>query len=62
MVSTNTKIKQLGGLLGTNDINDWEFDFITSICERTEGGKICGNLSDRQVAVLERIWNSHFAG
>jgi hypothetical protein len=60
-ISISTQIIQLSGLIGTDDLNDWENDFLTDICEKTQDGKITGTLSDRQVTTIERIYKKHFA-
>lgn len=61
MVSLGVMIKQLGGLTGTDDLNDWENEFVGGVVERTHDGKITGTLSNRQVETIERIWKRHFA-
>lgn len=60
MISVGTMIKQLGGLTGTDDLSDWENEFVGSIIDKTQDGKVTGTLSDRQVQTVERIWRKHF--
>lgn len=62
MASINNMVKQCSGLLGTNDVNDWEERFLSDICERTDDGDNTSMLTEKQVESLERIWRKHFAG
>lgn len=61
MKSLNQMIKQLNGLIDTEDLTDWENNFVGDIVEKTQDGEICGTMSDRQVTTIERIWRRHFA-
>lgn len=61
MTSLNTMIKQLSSLVDTTDLSDWENHFVEDVVERTQEGKVCGTLSDKQVKAIERIWSKHFA-
>lgn len=60
MKSLGQKIKQLAGLLGTKDVNQWEDGFIESIVRQTDEGEYTTSLTDRQVEVLDRIHSKHF--
>lgn len=60
-VSIGTQIIQLSGLVGTDDLNDWENDFVSDILDKTQDGKVTGTLSDRQIMTIERIYKKHFA-
>lgn len=62
MTTLNTMVKAVAGLAGTTDVTDWESDFIESIDERTDGGKNTTSLTEKQITVLERIYNKHFVG
>lgn len=62
MVSIGTMIKQLSAIYNTDDLSDWENDFVGSVTEKTVDGSITGTLSDKQVTTIERIWKRHFAG
>lgn len=66
MPSLNTMVKQVEALLGTNDLNDWEEGFVSSIVKRTKCGGPTGSntsmLTEKQIDSLERIWKKHFAG
>lgn len=61
MNSIGNMIKRIAGLQGTRDITEWEDNFIGSVVDKTEGGKETTRLSDKQVEVVERIHNKHFA-
>lgn len=62
MTSLNTMVKRCSGLIDTNDVSDWESDFLQSIIERTNEGDNTTSLTEKQIDVLERIFNKHFAG
>lgn len=61
MKSLGKMIKQIAGLVGTKDVNDWEADFIKGIVELTENGENTKHLSVRRVEVIDRIYRKHFA-
>ena len=65
MKSLATKIEQIDGLRGTKDISAWEDSFIASIIERvTENAqtiKDTRGLTSKQVEIVERIFEKHFA-
>jgi len=61
MISIGTMIKRIEGLLGTNEVSDWEGCFISSVIEKTNCGNDTAHLSDKQVEIIERIHNKHFA-
>lgn len=62
MASLNKMVKSVSGLLGTKDLTEWEEQFVDSIVQRTNDGDNTTSLSERQVVVLERIYQKHFAG
>lgn len=62
MVSVGVMVKQLGGLLDTEDLSDWENEFVGSVVDRTQDGEVTGTLSERQLTTVERIWRKHFDG
>lgn len=55
IISTQTKIAQVQGLLGTEDLTLWEVGFVSEL-------KKYPALSDKQLEALDRIWDKHFAG
>ena len=62
MTTINTMVKRIGALAGTNDVSDWEDDFILSIVEKTDDGDDTTGLTEKQIEVIERIHRKHFAG
>lgn len=61
LVSTNTKIEQLAGLLGTNDLKDREDKFVRNVVAQTDHGKRVGGLTDPQLEWIDDLWKRHFA-
>lgn len=61
MVSVGAMVKQLSGMLGTDDLTDWEKKFVQNIDERSENGKHTLLLTDNQTEIIERLWSKHFA-
>lgn len=59
--SVNAKINQIGGLLGTKDINDWESEFIYSVIQKTNNGSDVSKLTDKQLDIIEKIHSKHYA-
>ena len=51
---------QLDAMLGTSDLTEWEQQFISDIGARGWRNSTQG-LSEKQLAVIERIWRKHFA-
>lgn len=64
MRSTQQKIMQLEGLLGTRDISEWEEGFITNIVRlrSTHGDSVTTVLSEKQLGTIEDIFKKHFEG
>lgn len=60
-ISIGTMIKRIAGLQGTGDISEWEDNFIGSVIERTDEGNNTTILTAKQVEIVERIHNKHFA-
>jgi len=60
LVSTTTMIKRLSGLLGTNDINAWEANFVESLSRHLDAGQVT-RLTDAQVETLDSLHSKHFA-
>lgn len=61
MKSLAQMIAQCEGLLGTKDVTEWESEFLQNIVERTDHGKDTHSLTGRQVQIVERIYDKHFA-
>lgn len=61
LVSIGTKIKQVTGLVGTKDVSPWEDRFLQSIGRTTGDGEHTLALTEKQIEVIDRIWEKHFA-
>lgn len=60
LISTTTMIRRLSGLLDTRDLSEWEQQFVRSLVEKLNAGKVT-SLTERQVETLERLHGRHFA-
>ena len=58
MRSIRQQIELIEGLLGTDDVSDWEQSFIESVARHKSD---TSKLSERQVEIIERIHDKHFA-
>ena len=61
LVSLGTKVKQIHGLRGTKDVSEWEDKFIESVYAWSAQGECTTGLTEKQIAVIDRIWEQHFA-
>lgn len=61
MKSIAQMIEQCEGLIDTKDVSAWENSFLKSIKNQAADGSNTPRLSDKQVEVLDRIYNKHFA-
>lgn len=61
MTSIGTMIMRIKGLHGTKDVSDWESRFIGSVWDKTNFGVDTTKLSAKQVEIIERIHDKHFA-
>lgn len=62
MASLNNMVKRCAGLIGTKDVSDYEDEFLKSIVKRTNEGDNTTRLTEKQIDVLERIYEKNFAG
>lgn len=60
MNSTRVMVDKLEGLLGTEDLNEWEHKFVTDMVARRDENRLTG-LSERQVRSLQNLHDKHFA-
>lgn len=60
LVSTTTMIRRLSGMLDTRDLSEWEQQFVRSLVEKLDAGRVT-SLTERQVETLERLHGRHFA-
>ena len=59
--SVGTMVKQLCGMLGTNDLTPWETGFVEAIRDGTNDGAKTSHLTSKQVEKIEQVWSKHFA-
>lgn len=59
MLSLNAMVERVCAL-ADDDLTLWERDFVDSIEEKTDCGADTSRLSEKQIAVIERIFNKHF--
>lgn len=60
MKSLGAMIKQLGGMVGGNDLSDWEDDFVKSVVEKSDDGTNTVTLTEKQIEKIEGIYSKHF--
>lgn len=60
VVSLNIMVKQICGLT-ESDLTEWESEFVESLHDRTGDGSEVSWLSEKQISVVERIHQKHFA-
>ncbi len=58
--SIGNMIKRIAGLT-IGDVSEWEGTFISDIVHSTSCGRETERLSAKQVEIIERIFNKHFA-
>ncbi|MEX3972217.1 hypothetical protein [Paraburkholderia caribensis] len=58
--STTQMIDRLSGLLGTNDLTDWEKGFVTTLQRRMNDGQVT-LLTEKQIEALDQLHARHFA-
>lgn len=58
--STAVMIEKLVGMLGTDDLSDWETGFVESCQRKLAAGQVT-SLTGPQLEVLERLHSKHFA-
>jgi hypothetical protein len=62
MKSVNSMVRQLHALLGTNDLTEWEGNFIRSCWSRSEEGANTPRLTERQIEIIPHIYEKYFGG
>lgn len=60
MKSIGAMLKQLYGLTGTGDLTPWENTFVIDNYERTHSGACTTFLTEKVVAIIERLYAKHF--
>ena len=48
-------------MLGTSDLTDWEQGFVRNVAGKFTSAKTSAVLTDKQIEIIERIWDKHFA-
>jgi hypothetical protein len=62
VVSLQGQIERVCGL-PDKDLTEWERGFLAGLQEKVQGrGGSTSWMSEKQVAIIERIYNKHFAG
>jgi hypothetical protein len=59
MKSIGMMVRQLCGL-AESDVTAWESNFILSIDLRTNNGRKTSELSEKQIEVVEKLYQRHF--
>jgi len=59
MASVKTMLEQLRGMVGSDDLTEWENSFVEDVYDRYSDNTT--NMSSKQVETVERIWSKHFA-
>jgi hypothetical protein len=60
MKSLGAKVKQVGAMADTRDLNTWENDFVKRVVEQSRNGQDTRTLSPAQVAKVEELYRRHF--
>ncbi|GJH31405.1 hypothetical protein CBA19CS91_01630 [Paraburkholderia hospita] len=58
--STAQMVERLSGLLGTNDLSDWEQGFVTNLQRAVADGNVT-QLTEKQIESLDQLHARHFA-
>lgn len=61
MKSAIQMLNQCSGLIDTPDVSVWENGFLKGLTERLAKNPDTTTLTTRQLEVIERIYNQHFA-
>ena len=62
MKSIKQMIDRIHGMADTVDLSEWENKFIKSIWQQTADGTVTATVSQKQIEIIERIYDKHFAG
>ena len=66
MTSTRIMVDKLEGMLGTQDLNEWEQGFVRGMVDRRDSKDLTGQslllgITEKQIEILTRLHNKHFA-
>lgn len=59
MITVNEQIQAIIALRGQGELNEWEETFVQSVKERYEKYGTKTYFSDKQLAVIGKIWKEH---
>ena len=62
MKSLGAMIQQLHGMVGTQDLTEWETEFVRSVYNQSGEGQDTTYLSTKQVEIVNRLHSQHFGG
>lgn len=62
MKSLGAMIQQLHGMVGTDDLSEWETEFVQSVHDQSGEGQDTAYLSTKQVEIVNRLYQQHFGG
>lgn len=63
MKSIGKMLERISGMVGTKDLSEWESNFVFNVFDKyAEANRDSSTLSAKQVEIIERIHNKHFAG
>ena len=55
-------LKQLSGMLGTDDLTDWEHEFLESVIDKVKANNgDTTKLTAKQADIIDRLHSKHFA-
>lgn len=60
MKSIAVMLDRIEGLTDTKDLSDWENKFVKNVWLRSVRGTQTTRLEERQVEIIEQIFNKHF--
>ncbi len=60
MKSLGAMVKQLAGMLGTDDMTEWETGFVKSVYDQSGEGEDTTFLTAKQVEKVQQLYAKHF--
>ena len=60
MKSLGAMVKQLAGMVGTDELTEWEDEFVQSVFNQSGEGQDTAFLTSRQVETINGIYRKHF--
>lgn len=62
MKSLGAMIQQLHGMVGTQDLTEWETEFVQSVYNQSGQGQDTAFLTQKQAGFVISLFNKHFGG